>query len=120
MEQGIERKYLIPPLGEDEETKKRRQQEAADAAKRELNDMMAKKKKAGQTNEDDKQRKFFQADEIHMFFHVSLVFPSSFRSLRILGFSGSIFSGFSGLLEVVRKTKLLGLCICEAQGLFHK
>ena len=58
LEQGIERKYLIPPLGEDDETKKRRQQETADAAKRELNDMMAKKKKekVGQTNDDEKQQ----------------------------------------------------------------
>ena len=58
VEQGIERKYLIPPLGEDDETKKRRQQETADAAKRELNEIMAKKKKSGQANEDDKQREF--------------------------------------------------------------
>ena len=59
VEQGIERKYLIPPLGEDEETKKRRQQEAADAAKRELNEVMAKKKKTEKSGqEDDKQREF--------------------------------------------------------------
>ena len=56
IEQGIERKYLIPPLGEDDETKKRRQQEAADAAKRELNDVMTKKKKekGGQGNDGEK------------------------------------------------------------------
>lgn len=62
VEQGIERKYLIPPLGEDEETKRRRQQEAADVAKRELNEIMAvgKKKKErepkNETNEGDKTR----------------------------------------------------------------
>lgn len=53
VEQGIERKYLIPPLGDDEETKKRKQQEAADAAQAEFYEMMA----AGGKRKKDKMVK---------------------------------------------------------------
>ncbi|XP_015763887.1 PREDICTED: bromodomain adjacent to zinc finger domain protein 1A-like [Acropora digitifera] len=40
VEEGIERKYLNPPLGEDEETKRQKQKEAAVAARNEFNEMM--------------------------------------------------------------------------------
>lgn len=51
MEQGIESKYLNPPLGEDEETKRLKQKEAAAAAVSEFNEMM----KAAEAK--DKQKK---------------------------------------------------------------
>lgn len=53
MEQGIEKKYLNPPLGEDEETKRQRQKEAAAAAVSEFNEMM----KAAETKEKQKKDK---------------------------------------------------------------
>lgn len=53
MEQGIESKYLNPPLGEDEETKRQRQKEAAAAAVSEFNEMM----KAAETKEKKKKDK---------------------------------------------------------------
>ena len=40
MQQGIERKYLNPPLGDDEETKRQKQKEAAIVAMNEFNEMM--------------------------------------------------------------------------------
>ncbi|KAJ7377480.1 Histidine-containing phosphotransfer protein 3 [Desmophyllum pertusum] len=51
VEQGIESKYLNPPLGEDEETKRLKQKEAAAAAVSEFNEMM----KAAEAK--DKQKK---------------------------------------------------------------
>lgn len=53
MEQGIERKYLNPPLGEDEETKRQKQKEAAAAAISEFNEMM----KAAESKEKQKKEK---------------------------------------------------------------
>ena len=53
MEQGIERKYLNPPLGEDEETKRQKQKEAAAAAVSEFNEMM----KAAENKEKPKKEK---------------------------------------------------------------
>lgn len=51
VEQGIERKYLNPPLGEDEETKRQKQKQAAVVAMNEFNEMM-------KTSENkEKQRK---------------------------------------------------------------
>lgn len=58
VEQGIERKYLNPPLGEDEETKRQRQKEAAAAAINEFNDMMKT------TEHKDKQRKEKKKKEV--------------------------------------------------------
>ena len=66
MEQGIERKYLNPPLGEDEETKRQKQKEAAAAAISEFKDMMKaaenkekqkKEKKKKEGDEDDAETK---------------------------------------------------------------
>ena len=53
MEQGIERKYLNPPLGEDEETKRQKQKEAAAAAVNEFNEMM----KASEKPKKEKKKK---------------------------------------------------------------
>lgn len=53
MEQGIEKKYLNPPLGEDEETKRQKQKEAAAAAVSEFNEMM----KAAEVKEKQKKDK---------------------------------------------------------------
>ena len=53
VEQGIERKYLNPPLGEDEETKRQKQKEAAVAAVSEFNEMM----KAAESKEKPKKEK---------------------------------------------------------------
>lgn len=56
MEQGIEKKYLNPPLGEDEETKRQRQKEAAAAAVSEFNEMM-KAAEAKEKQKKDKKKK---------------------------------------------------------------
>ncbi|KAK2567493.1 Bromodomain adjacent to zinc finger domain protein 1A [Acropora cervicornis] len=53
VEEGIERKYLNPPLGEDEETKRQKQKEAAHAARNEFNEMM----KAAENREKQKKDK---------------------------------------------------------------
>ena len=64
VEQGIERKYLNPPLGEDEETKKQKQREAAAQALKEFNEMMKgveeRKKKSRKEKKGESRR---QADE---------------------------------------------------------
>ncbi|KAL9952948.1 hypothetical protein ACROYT_G040281 [Oculina patagonica] len=54
VEQGIEKKYLNPPLGEDEETKRQKQKEAAAAAVSEFNEMM---KAAEKQKKKDKRKK---------------------------------------------------------------
>ena len=60
MEQGIEKKYLNPPLGEDEETKRQKQKEAAAAAVSEFNEMM----KAAEVKEKQKKdRRKKETDE---------------------------------------------------------
>ena len=60
MEQGIEKKYLNPPLGEDEETKRQKQKEAAAAAVSEFNEMM----KAAEVKEKQKNdRRKKETDE---------------------------------------------------------
>ena len=60
MEQGVERKYLNPPLGEDEETKKQKQRETAAAALRDFNAMMKRaeemKKRGKKVKKDGSQR----------------------------------------------------------------
>lgn len=61
VEQGIESKYLSPPLGEDEETKRQKQKDAAALALTEFNEMMKaavegkdkKKKSKPEQNEKD-------------------------------------------------------------------
>ena len=58
MEQGIERKYLNPPLGEDEETKRQKQKEAAAAALTEFNEMM----KASEKQKKEKKMKEAEGD----------------------------------------------------------
>ena len=72
MEQGIERKYLNPPLGEDEETKRQKQKEAAAAAVNEFNEMMKasekpkkekKKKEADTVDANDDEANTKQSDE---------------------------------------------------------
>jgi len=60
VEQGIEKKYLNPPLGEDEETKRQKQKEAAAAAVSEFNEMM----KAAEVKEKQKKdRRKKETDE---------------------------------------------------------
>lgn len=56
VEQGIEKKYLNPPLGEDEETKRQKQKEAAAAAVSEFNEMM-KAADAKEKQKKDKRKK---------------------------------------------------------------
>ena len=72
MEQGIERKYLNPPLGEDEETKRQKQKEAAAAAVNEFNEMMKasekpkkekKKKEVDTADANDDEANAKQSDE---------------------------------------------------------
>ena len=72
MEQGIERKYLNPPLGEDEETKRQKQKEAAAAAVSEFNEMMKasekpkkekKKKEVDTADANDDEANAKQSDE---------------------------------------------------------
>lgn len=58
VEQGIERKYLNPPLGEDEETKRQKQKEAAAAALTEFNEMM----KASEKQKKEKKMKEAEGD----------------------------------------------------------
>lgn len=58
VEQGIEKKYLNPPLGEDEETKRQRQKEAAAAAVSDFNEVM----KAAETKEKQKKDKKMEND----------------------------------------------------------
>ena len=60
VEQGIEKKYLNPPLGEDEETKRQKQKEAAAAAVSEFNEMM----KAADAKEKQKKEKKKEIDAV--------------------------------------------------------
>lgn len=62
MEQGIEKKYLNPPLGEDEETKRQKQKEAAAAAVSEFNEMMKAAEAKEKQKKKDKKKKETAAD----------------------------------------------------------
>lgn len=62
MEQGIEKKYLNPPLGEDEETKRQKQKEAAAAAVNEFNEMMKAAEAKEKQKKKDKKKKETAAD----------------------------------------------------------
>ena len=57
MEQGIEHKFLNPPLGEDEETKKQKQREAAAAALNEFNEMMKTTETKNKHKKEKKKKK---------------------------------------------------------------
>lgn len=62
MEQGIEKKYLNPPLGEDEETKRQKQKEAAAAAVSEFNEMMKASEVKEKQKKDRRKKETDEAD----------------------------------------------------------